>query len=164
MNAFTDEKQLIEKLRRIETLFARAGTDGEKTAAANAADRLRGRLRELAASEPPIEMRFSVADGWSRTLLLALLRRYGIAPYRYRSQRRTTVMARVSRGFVDEALWPEFLEFNQTLQAYLAGVTDRVIAEAVCPDRRDEDVRADGATHAGADAEPKPLSGRRRDG
>lgn len=28
----TDERQLIEKLLRIEALFARAGTDGEKTA------------------------------------------------------------------------------------------------------------------------------------
>jgi hypothetical protein len=70
-----DEQSLIDKLRRIETLFARAGTAGEKAAAASAADRIRSRLREVAAVEPPTEYRFTVADGWSRKLLLALLRR-----------------------------------------------------------------------------------------
>ena len=100
----TDERQLIEKLLRIEALFARAGTDGEKAAAAGAAERIRRRLEELAALDPPIEYRFFVADGWSRKLLLTLLRRYGIKPYRYRNQRHTTVMARVSRRFVQERL------------------------------------------------------------
>jgi hypothetical protein len=39
-----------------------------------------------------VEFRFSLADQWSRHLLVALLRRYGIKPYRYSRQRRTTVM------------------------------------------------------------------------
>jgi hypothetical protein len=91
----TDERQLIEKLLRIEALFARAGTAGEKAAAASAAERIRRRLEELSQLDPPIEYRFTVADGWSRKLFLALLRRYGVKPYRYRNQRRTTVMARV---------------------------------------------------------------------
>ena len=138
-----DEQRLIDKLLRIEALFARAGTEGEKAAAASAADRLRSRLQELAKLDPPIEYRFSVSDNWSRKLLLALLRRYGVNPYRYRSQRRTTVMARVSRRFVDETLWPEFQEFNRTLEAFLAEATDRIIAEAVCPDKQDEDLRPD---------------------
>jgi len=140
-----NERSLIEKLARIEALFARAGTEGERAAAASAAERIRRRLQELAKSDPPVEYRFAVTDGWSRKLLLALLRRYGIHPYRYRSQRRTTVMARVSRSFVEETLWPEFREFNRTLQAYLAEITDRVIAEAISPEGQDEEVRPDGA-------------------
>jgi len=139
----SDERRLIEKLLRIEALFARPGTDGEKAAAAGAAERLRRRLQELAAIDPPVEYRFSVADGWSRKLLLAMLRRYGVEPYRYRSQRRTTVMARVSRQFVEQTLWPEFQEFSRTLQAHLAEITDRVIAEAVSPESHDEELRAD---------------------
>ena len=139
----TDERQLIEKLLRIETLFARAGTDGEKAAAAGAAERIRRRLEEVAKLDPPIEYRFTVADGWSRKLLLALLRRYGVRPYRYRNQRRTTVMARVSRQFVDETLWPEFEEFSRVLQAHLADVTDRIIGQAVSPESQDEEVRVD---------------------
>jgi len=139
----TDERELIEKLLRIEALFARAGTPGEKQAAASAAERIRSKIKEWAVEDPAIEHRLSVTDGWSRRLLLALLRRYGIEPYRYRSQRRTTVMARVPRRFVEETLWPEFREFDQTLQAYLAEVTERVILEAMGDDGRDEEVRPD---------------------
>jgi hypothetical protein len=143
-----DERQLIEKLRRIETLFARAGTDGEKSAAAGAAERIRLRIQEVAKLDPPVEYRFSVSDGWSRKLLLALLRRYGVETYRYRNQRRTTVMARVSRRFVQETLWPEFEEFSRVLQAHLSEVTDRIIAQAVSPEAQDEEVRS-GEEHEG---------------
>ncbi len=68
-----------------------------------------------------------LADQWSRHLFVALLRRYGIYPYRYRGQRRTTVMARLSRAFVNETLWPEFMELQGSLAAYFDALTDRVI-------------------------------------
>jgi hypothetical protein len=125
------EEQLVEKLRRIEALYARAGTDGERVAAARARQRIQSRLEQLAAAEPPIEYRFSLADQWSRHLFVALLRRYGVTPYRYRRQRRTTVMARLSRSFVDDTLWPEFLELQGTLSAYFDALTDRVIEQAL---------------------------------
>ena len=125
------EEQLVEKLRRIEALHARAGSDGEKVAAQRARQRIQARLKQLAAEEPPIEFRFSLSDQWSRHLFVALLRRYGIAPYRYRGQRRTTVMARLSRSFVNDTLWPEFLELQQTLSAYFDALTDRVIEQAL---------------------------------
>lgn len=148
-----DERQLIEKLLRIEALFARPGTEGEKAAAASAAERIRARLAELGKLDPPIEYHFTMSDRWSRKLMMALLRRYGLRPYRYRRQRYTTVMVRVSQRFVNETLWPEFEEFNRTLQSYLADVTDRVVAEAICPDNKEEEVRPDpilpGATEAG---------------
>jgi hypothetical protein len=137
----TDERQLVDKLLRIEALFARAGTDGEKVAAAGAAERIRRRLEGLAEIDPPVEYRFSVSDGWSRKLLLALLRRYGIKPYRYRNQRRSSVMARVSRRFVQDTLWPEFEEFSRVLEAHLSQVTDRIIAQAVSPESEEEEVR-----------------------
>jgi tRNA nucleotidyltransferase (CCA-adding enzyme) len=143
MDPVDDEQRLIEKLRRIEALFARPGTDGERTAAASAAERLRARLRETAQVDPPVEYQFSMPDAWSRRLFMALLRRYSVEPYRYRSQRRTTVMARVSRRFVDEILWPQFDELNRTLRTHLGQVTERVVAEAVCADSREEDVRPD---------------------
>jgi len=121
----------VAKLRRIEALFARPGSDGERVAAERARERIQARLRELAAEEPPVEHRFSLSDQWSRHLFVALLRRYGIQPYRYRGQRRTTVMARLSRSFVNETLWPEFLELQQTLSAYFDALTDRVIEQAL---------------------------------
>ena len=121
----------MAKLRRIESLFARPGSDGERVAAERARERIQARLRELAAEEPPVEFRFSLSDQWSRHLFVALLRRYGIQPYRYRGQRRTTVMARLSRSFVNETLWPEFQELQQTLATYFDALTDRVIEQAL---------------------------------
>ena len=110
-----NEQKLIEKLRLIEVLFSGAATKGEKVAAERASERIRERLRLLEKEEPPIEYRFSMADMWSRKVFVALLRRYGIKPYRYRRQRYTTVMAQVSKRFVDETLWPEFQELSETL-------------------------------------------------
>jgi hypothetical protein len=125
------EEQLVEKLRRIEALHARAGSDGERVAAQQARQRIQARLQQLAAEEPPIEFRFTLSDQWSRHLFVALLRRYGIQPYRYRGQRRTTVMARLSRSFVNDTLWPEFQELQHTLSAYFDALTDRVIEQAL---------------------------------
>ena len=131
MSSLYDEQKLIEKLRRIEALFSGAKTEGERSAAAGAAERIRARLREAAVSDPPVEYKFTLSDAWSRMLLAALLKRYGVRPYRYRNQRHTTIMARVSRSFVNETLWPEFDEFNTTLKAYLMEVTQRVVSEAI---------------------------------
>lgn len=126
-----DEAQLRDKLRKIEALFAGAGTQGERGAAEAAIQRVRDRLAELGKRDPPIEMRFSVSDQWSRRLFLALARRYGLTPYRYARQRLTTIMMRVPRGFVDEVLWPEFQQLNDALTQYLMEVTLRVIREEV---------------------------------
>jgi hypothetical protein len=126
-----DEERLIEKLRRIEALFARPGTEGERIAAERARERILSRLGEAEKRDPAIEYRFSLTDRWSRDLLMALLRRYGIAPYRYRGQRRTTVMARVSKTFVDETLWPEFEAIQKTMRAYFDELSARIIKEAL---------------------------------
>lgn len=75
-----------------------------------------------------------MADMWSRRVFLALLRRYDIRPYRYKGQRHTTVMARVSKRFVDETLWPEFEALGSTLRSYLDEVTNRVVAEVIHAD------------------------------
>jgi hypothetical protein len=141
------EQQLILKLQRIEALFSRAGTDGERVAAQLARERIKQRLQELAAKQPEIEYRFSLSDQWSRHLFVALMRRYGLVPYRYRGQRRTTVMARVTKQFVDETLWPEFQELQQTLTEYFDQFTDRVIEQAL-------DIRAGEAEER---VSPEPL-------
>jgi len=137
-----EEERLIEKLRKIETLFARATNAGERAAAESARDRIRGGLEQLEKSERPVEYRFSLPDGWSKSLFIALLRRYGIKPYRYSGQRRTTVMARVTRTFADEVLWPEFQELNATLRSHLDSVTKRVIAVAIHGDQADAEERS----------------------
>lgn len=126
----TEERRLIERLEKIEALFARPGSDGEKAAAGSARERILARLEQLERVEQPEEFRFSMPDSWSRRLFLALLRRYGIKPYRYRRQRRTTVMAKVAPSFCNEVLWPEYQEIVQTLRMHLDSVTDRIIGEA----------------------------------
>lgn len=136
------EQDLLDKLSKIERLYAGAATLGEKEAAADAIMRIKRRLGETAKVERPIEYKFTLADGWSKKLFTALLRRYELRPYRYARQRRTTVMVRVPRSFVDETLWPEFLELSKVLQTYLDEVTERVISSAIHETEGEEEVIA----------------------
>jgi len=126
-----DEARLIENLRLIEALHAGATTEGEKVATERARERILERLDLFEKEDPAVEYQFSMGDMWSRKLFVAMLRRYEIEPFRYRNQRYTTVMAKVSKRFVDETLWPEFQEISKNLDAYLADVTDRVILEVL---------------------------------
>jgi hypothetical protein len=133
------ESDLLEKLRKIERLYAGAATAGEKEAAAEAMNRIRNRLGEVAKVDKPIEYKFTLLDGWAKKLFLALLRRYELKPYRYSRQRRNTVMVRVPRSFVNETLWPEFLELSAVLKTYLEEVTNRVITDVIHEDTGDEE-------------------------
>ncbi len=128
------EARLREKLRKIEALHAGAGTAGERDAAEAALSRLRARLKAEAEADPPVEMKFSLGDQWSRRLFLALCRRYGLEPYRYRRQRLTTVMVSLPMSFCDQVLWPEFCALDSELKGYLDAVTSKLIAEDVFAD------------------------------
>ncbi len=129
-----DIRSLFEKLRLIEALHAGAATEGERTAAEGARERIKSRIREQEKADPAIEYKFTLNNSWSRKLFVALLRRYDIKPYRYHRQRYNTVMARVSRGFVDKTLWPEFLEIDKELQTHLDEVAERIIRESIYED------------------------------
>jgi len=129
-----DEAKLREKLSRIEALFAGATTEGERFAAGEARRRIQARLEGFERLDPPVEYRFSLADTWSRKLFIALLRRYDLKPYRYRGQRRTTVMVKAPKPFVTETLWPEYEQINAAMRSYLDGITDRIIADVIHAD------------------------------
>jgi hypothetical protein len=126
-----EEMRLIERLRKVEALFARSTYPGERQAAESASERIRQRLADLQKIEQPVEFRFSLPDGWSKSLFLALVCRYGLKPYRYAGQRRTTVQVKVAASFVHEVLWPEFRELNATLRSHLDSVTNRIIEQAI---------------------------------
>jgi len=143
------EVGLREKLRKIEALFAGATTAGEKAAADAAANRIRARLGAAAATEAPVEIKFSVPDNWSRQLFIALCRRYGIRPFRYQRMHRQTVIVKAPRSFVEQVLWPEFQELSVALTAYLADITERLIREEVHGETADAEERE----------EPKRLGG-----
>ena len=128
------ESQLREKLRKIESLFSGATTTGEREAAEAALDRVRKRLAAMQQEAPPIEMRFSLPDSWSRQLFLALTRRYGLRPFRYPRQHRSSIMVRLPEKFLNQVLWPEFAELDSTLHTYLDEITQKLIREEVFGD------------------------------
>ena len=90
----TTEQELRQKLRKIAALFEGATTAGERDAAAAALNRIRAALSAAEDTERAIEMSFRLPDRWNRRLFLALCRRYGLSPYRYPRQRRSTVVLR----------------------------------------------------------------------
>jgi hypothetical protein len=131
------EDELRAKLRRIEALIAWGGTAGERDAAGAALERVKARLAAQVRIDPPVEIKFSLADTWSRQLFVALCRRYGLTPYRYPRQKLTTVMLRVPRGWCDTVLWPEFSDLNAALAEHLQGITTRIIREVIHADTSD---------------------------
>jgi hypothetical protein len=135
----TPEQSLRDKLRKIEALFAGARTEGEKNAADAAAERIRQRLGEVAGREKTIEVKFSIPDTWSRQLFVALCRRYGLRPFRYRRMHRQTIIVRAPKSFLEEVLRAEFKELDAALIAYLAEITERVIREEVHGETTDVD-------------------------
>jgi hypothetical protein len=128
------QSQLRDKLRKIEALFAGAGTAGERLAAEAALQRVRAKLAAMDREDPATELQFSLADQWSRHLFIALCRRYGLKPYRYHRQRRTTVMVRAPRRFIEQVFWREFRDLDEDLRAYLQEVTLKLIREEVYAD------------------------------
>jgi hypothetical protein len=130
----TTEDQFRAKLRKITALFEGAATAGERQAAAAAIERIRQALHAAAKTQPVPETKFSMADQWQRRLFSALCRRYGLEPYRYKGQRYTTVIVRAPRSFVDNTLWPEYIELQAALHSYLNEATERIIREEVYKD------------------------------
>jgi hypothetical protein len=122
-----EEDKLIDRLRTIEATFA-GSTE------ADSADRARARIlaiiAELATKEPPVEFQMSARDFWSYRILVALLRRYGVKPYRYPRQRPTTVMAKMSPSFAHEIFVPEYRRFSSAIEEYFHGITERVVARS----------------------------------
>jgi hypothetical protein len=138
----TPEQLLREKLRKIAALFEGATTAGERVAAPAALERHKKAQASVAQTERPAEVQFSLPDQWQRRLFAALCRRYGLEPYRYKRQRRTTLVVRAPRSFVDRTLWPEYLDLKHALNEYLNEATERIIREEVYGDAEEAPERA----------------------
>lgn len=137
----TTEQELREKLRKIAALFEGATTEGEREAAAAALNRVRAALSAAEKTEHSVEFSFRLPDRWNRQLFLALCRRYGLRPYRYPRQRRSTVVVRAPKSFVNQTLWPEYLEISRALDEYLNEATERIIREEVFGDAGEAEER-----------------------
>jgi hypothetical protein len=146
----TTEQELRQKLRKIAALFEGATTAGERDAAAAAIDRIRAVLSAAERTEPSIEMQFRLTDRWNRRLFTALCRRYGLKPYRYPRQRYSTVVLRAPASFINQTLWPEFLEIKTALDEYLNDATERIIREEVFGDSEEAEERSGSPADASA--------------
>lgn len=131
--AVTEEQRLKEKLRAIEALFAGTRHDGERDAAARARERIIARIADVKATSM-VEWRFSL-DAYTQHLLIALARRYGLKPYRYRRQRWTTLLLRAPESFLREVFLPEYDRMVEVLHEHLIDLTKRVAAEALDSDQ-----------------------------
>ncbi len=134
------ENGIRDKLAKLEALFARGATAGERAAAGAARDRLQARLGlELdGGEEPETEMQYSLPDVWSVRIFVALCRKHGIRPYRYPRQRRTTVMVRVRQSSFEETVGEEFRTLHRELTAYFSEMVEHLIADAMKSDGDDE--------------------------
>ena len=134
-----DDEELRTKLARVEALFRRAGSPGERAAAGAAMDRLQGRLGASGAkpAEPEVELQFSLPDAWSVSLFVAVCRKHGVRPYRYRRQRRTSVVVRARERDFNRVVWPEYSRLQNELESYFEDVTDHLIGRAMGSDGDD---------------------------
>lgn len=133
------ERDILEKLRKVEALFAGAATEGERLAAVAARARIRARLEQIQKTEPSEEWRFAIENAWSRRLLMALAIRYGLSPYRRRGQHRSSIMILAPKSFIEGTLIPEFNQCNEILVQHLDALAARIIAQAIGAGPKDID-------------------------
>ena len=102
---------ILDKIRKVEALIERAGTEGERQSAIQAKERL---LKSK--EEEEIEYTITMEDAWQKKLFVAICRKYNLKTYRYHRQKYTTTMVRVSKSFIDKVVWPEYLKFADILE------------------------------------------------
>jgi hypothetical protein len=125
-------EEIIAKIRKVEALFNGSAFAGEVNAAASALERLKAQL--AAVPQAPVEFQLSLPDPWKRQLFLALARRHGLRPFRKYRQRHATVMLLCTDAFMNQILWPEFLELSKLLHDYLDEATRDIISRGVHED------------------------------
>ena len=145
-----EDAGLRAKLAKLEALFRRAGSAGEKAAAGAAIERLQEHLtgsgektewrktehrktehRKTKQREPEVELQYSLPDMWCVDLFRAICRKHGVRTYRYKRQRYTTVMVRAREGEFHRNVWSEYCQLHSELQAYFNDVTDHLISRVM---------------------------------
>ena len=134
------EKDIQDKLAKLEALFARGATAGERAAAGAARDRLQARINmeRGGGGEAETELQYSLPDVWSVRIFVALCRKRDIKPYRYPRQRRTTVMVRVHPSAFESTVGEEFRVLHRELTTYFGDMVDHLIADVMKADGDDE--------------------------
>ena len=151
-------RDIRDRLARLEALFARGATEGERAAAGAAIERLQARLDDGGtgrasgrgaergggprggrgpAAEPEVEQQYSMPDLWSLRLFIALCRKAGVHPYRYPRQRRTTVMVRVQPRAFERGVMAEFRALHAALTEAFGDIVAHLIADVMRGDGDD---------------------------
>ena len=133
-----ERDDIQRKLEKLEALFARGATAGERAAAGAALERLNSRLD--ADTEPEVEFQYSLPDAWAVKIFIALCRKHGVHPYRYPRQRRTTVMVKVRQSEFEQTVMAEFNTLHAELVAYFKDTVDHLIADAMKSDGDDDNL------------------------
>ena len=135
MGEFQD---IRERLTKLEALFARGATEGERAAAGAALERMQARLEKEGEAET--EVQYSLPDVWSVRLFVAICRKHGVQPFRYRRQRRTTVMVRIRKSEFERTVAAEFRALHQELTSYFAEMVDHLISDVMKSDGDDNNL------------------------
>ena len=152
MTSVSDVATLLERLRKIQALYDAPATDGERQAAAAAAARVEERLRAAASAsragggrvaEPTVEFQLRIEDAWSRQLFMGIAQHHGVRPYRYRGQRRTSLMVRTTRSLLDGLIMPHYRDAVGVLREHFDAIAARVIREALDVVNDEADVRVE---------------------
>lgn len=133
-------QDIRDRLAKLEALFARGATAGERAAAGAALERMQARLdlNGSATPDPEIELQYSLPDIWAVRLFVALCRKHDVKPYRYPRQRRTTVMVRVRKAEFERTISAEFQSLHRELTGYFAEMVNHLIANVMKSDGDDE--------------------------
>lgn len=122
-------ESLLEKIRKIEALIDGASSLGEKTSAILAKARILDKYPHLEIHKDPREYSLRTDGEWNKKLLLAICRKYGVKPYRYKRQKYTTVMVNINENFLNEVLWKEYSEYSIHLNKLVEEITDNLISK-----------------------------------
>lgn len=110
---------LFKRLQMINDAIPEGGTDEEKKLAF---ERIGKKLDTM-----PKECRITLHSCWEKRLLEALCKQHGLRTYRYPRQRDTTLMIWVSEVYLNEILWPQFLNYAHPLQDYFVAQTSALV-------------------------------------
>lgn len=122
-------ENLLEKIKKIEALIQGASTDGEKSAAISAKERILDKHQYLEIHKDPKEYSLRTEGQWNKKLLLAICRKYGVNPYRYKRQKYTTVMVNINEEFLNKVLWKEYTDYGDQLNRLVEEITDDLISK-----------------------------------
>ena len=115
---------LLEKIKKVEALIERAGSEGERQSAIKAKERL-----EKSKTKVEIEYTIRTQDMWHKRLFMAICHKHNLKPYRYFRQKYTTIMVKISKEFLDEVIWPEYLKYVKILEELVEEVATNVISK-----------------------------------